>query len=269
MPEEPIRELLLRFSCLDAREAWADFLREYSSLILQVIRHFETEPDRVSDCYLFACEQLCRDEFQRLRRFRVDGPARFSTWLRAVVRNLCFDWHRHETGREWVFDSVSALAQVDQDVFRLVFEQGASEEDAFLKLSAHFPGWTRLQLSESVERISSVLTTRQRWLLRVRHNRFVEERVPVEASAEEEDHRVEQLPDGVPNPESRAIQEEQRHRLQRAVGHLSPGDQLLLQMRYEQDLTLEQVARVLGLENAQAADRKIREVLQRLREDVE
>jgi DNA-directed RNA polymerase specialized sigma subunit len=40
-------------------------------------------------------------------------------------------------------------------------------------------------------------------------------------------------------------------------------------MRYEQDLTLEQVARVLGLENAQAADRRIREVLQRLRKDVE
>jgi DNA-directed RNA polymerase specialized sigma subunit len=50
---------------------------------------------------------------------------------------------------------------------------------------------------------------------------------------------------------------------------MSSGDRLLLQLRYEQELTLEQVARVLHLENAQQADRRIREVLSRLRTEIE
>ena len=268
MPEESTCIFLSRLASADAPEAWADFLSEYSDLILQVIRHFERDADHVSDCYLFVCQQLCRDRFRRLRRFRVDGPARFTTWLRAVVRNLCLDWHRQQMGREWTFDSITALPPMDQDAYRLVYEQGASEDEAFLLLSARFPGWTRKQMTESVERIAAALTPRQRWLLSVRRGRFLHERGSAGAESEEEERPADLLPDGAPDPESQAAAEEEGERLRRAVAQLTPEDQLLLRMRYEQDLTLEQVARVLRLENAQAVDRRIRDVLQRLRKDV-
>ena len=269
MAPSPVEDILRQLGSDRPRDAWVQFLEEYSPILLQTIRHFERDPDHVSDCYLFVCQQLCRDRFRRLRRFRVDGSARFSTWLRAVVRNLCLDWHRQAMGRGWIFDSVAALAPADQEVFRLVFEQGASEDEVFPRLSARFPGWTRPQLAESVERIASALTPRQRWLLSVRLGRFGEGRGPAKGDVEEDSHPVELLPDGVPSPESQAMRGQESKRLRQAMDRLAADDQLLLQMRFEQELTLEQVARIMGLENAQAADRRIREVLKRLRTDVE
>jgi DNA-directed RNA polymerase specialized sigma subunit len=59
---------------------------------------------------------------------------------------------------------------------------------------------------------------------------------------------------------------ERRSALIRALSRLERNDRLLLQLRYEEGLTLEQVSRLAGLGNAQRADRRIREILQRLRE---
>ena len=95
----------------------------------------------------------------RLSRFRPDGPASLSTWLRAVVRDLCLDWHRQEFGRHRVFESVARLPALDQEIFKL-----------------------------------------------------------------------------------------------------------LIRLRFERDLTLEEIARVFGLDNAQTADRRIKEAVERLRE---
>jgi DNA-directed RNA polymerase specialized sigma24 family protein len=41
---------------------------------------------------------------------------------------------------------------------------------------------------------------------------------------------------------------------------------LLLRLRFDQDLTLEQIARLTGMESAQSVDRRIRRVLQELRQ---
>jgi hypothetical protein len=41
-----------------------------------------------------------------------------------------------------------------------------------------------------------------------------------------------------------------------------------LRLRYEEGLTLDQAARLTGLGNAQRADRRIREILTRLREEM-
>jgi len=266
MDSSPVETILRQLGSEEPRNAWVQFLDEYSAVILQVVRYFEREQDHVSDCYLFICEQLCRDRFRRLRRFQINGPARFSTWLRVVLRNLCLDWHRQETGRQRVFDSVAQLSQLDQDVFRQIFERGFSEAEALLVLSPRYPALTQHQLSASVERIGRTLTPRQQWLLSLRGGRRTETET---GAADTEGSPIDRLPDGGPDPELRAVQQEERERLRRAVGRMSSGDRLLLQLRYEQELTLEQVARVLHLENAQQADRRIREVLSRLRTEIE
>jgi DNA-directed RNA polymerase specialized sigma subunit len=50
------------------------------------------------------------------------------------------------------------------------------------------------------------------------------------------------------------------------VADLSDQDRLLIRLRFEEGLTLEQAARLLGLGNAQRADRQIKEILLKLRE---
>jgi hypothetical protein len=74
-----------------SREAWAEFLRRYSPLIFSACQFSTSDGDQAADCFLFACEQLSRNHFSRLLRFRPQGRASFPTWLRVVVRNLCLD----------------------------------------------------------------------------------------------------------------------------------------------------------------------------------
>lgn len=51
------------------------------------------------DRYAFVLEKLREADFRRLRTFRSDAGARFSTWLTITARRLCLDYHRGVYGR--------------------------------------------------------------------------------------------------------------------------------------------------------------------------
>ena len=261
MEDKQIAQLLQRLRSYQAQEAWAEFLASFSPLILQVVQLFERDDDPIADCYLFVCEQLSQKQFRRLRLFRPDGPASFRTWLRAVVRNLSLDWRRREFGRHRVFESIQRLPALEHEVFHCVFEQGLSAVEAFLSLRAKVPGLDEQRVEQAVERIHSLLTPRQLWLLHA-------DRPELPAGALEPDGVEtpldERVADSRPNPESLAAWNEERTNLSRALALLSRDDRLFLRLRYEQELTLEKVAKVTGLKDAQAADRRIREILARL-----
>jgi len=261
MEDTQIAQLLQRLRSYQAQEAWAEFLATFSPLILQVVQLFERNDDPIADCYLFVCEQLSQKQFRRLTLFRPDGPASFRTWLRAVVRNLSLDWRRREFGRNRIFESIQRLPDLDREVFRCVFERGLPVAEAFLSLRSKIPGLEEKQVEQAVERIHSLLTPRQLWLLHA-------ERPELQASATEPEGTAtpldEHVADSRPSPESLAAWNEERTNLSRALAQLSKDDRLFLRLRYEQELTLEKVAKVTGLKDAQAADRRIREILARL-----
>ena len=257
-------ELLRRLRSREPREAWTGFLDLYSAVLLRVIRLFEREEDAVGDCYLFVCEQLSQNGFRKLLRFQPEGPARFSTWLGAVVRNLCLDWHRREFGRQRVFESITRMPAFDQEIFQSHFVECLPAEEACLKLQSHFPGITFDQLSEGIDRVHQALTPRQRWLLTVRRDRAMLGRV----ASGQDDELLRQVPSETPDPESWAALQEQRAALARALAHLSVRERLLIRLRFEQDLTLDEIARLLDLDNAQSADRRIKEAVAKLRKEM-
>jgi len=247
------------------RKAWAAFLEAYSPVILDVIRLFEHDRDAAGDCYLFVCEQLCRDRFRRLRRFQRGGPASFQTWLRAVVRNLCLDWHRQEFGRHRVFESVGRLSVLDQEIFQAVFVECLPVEEAHLKIGPRVPGLTHDALLEGIARVEQALTSRQRWLLSVRRARAAHS---LARRAPDGEEWLQQVPGEALNPESWAALQEARVALLAGMARLSPRERLLIRLRFERDLTLDEIAKLLRLENAQSADRRIREVLVKLRQQM-
>ena len=265
MPEAPISQILQELGSTEPQEAWTRFLQEYSALILQVVRHFEQDVDDTSDCFQFVCEKLSKDRFRRLRRFRPEGPASFLTWLRAVVRNLCLDWRRRKFGRRRVFRSVSRLSTFDQEVFRCIYQRGASADETFLLLQNRFPDLTPKRLAESRERIEKELTANQRWLLGAR---FAQGALGTSATFEESEASPLEIPDPRPDPEAQAALEESRAALGRSLARLSKRERLLVRLRFEQELTLEHIARLLGLGNAQRADRQIKDILARLRKEI-
>ncbi len=265
MDDQQVTRILKQLGLREAQGAWPEFLEAYSPVILQVVHLSEREPDRTADCFLFVCEKLSQRQFRRLRHFKPDGPARFETWLRVVVRNLCLDWHRKEFGRERVFDSIARLTAFDQDVYSEVYEQGLSQEEAVFSLGAKYPRPTPDEVSKSVERIQQALSPRQLWLLSTRRPRIES---LVTESADTQERLEQQVLDPRPDPEALSAMKEQEVRLERALERLSKSERLLIRLRFEQGLTLREVAGLLDLKDAQTADRRIREVLERMRKEL-
>lgn len=262
MEEGDVARILRGLASPEPGDAWTEFLTSYAPLVEQVVALFERNPDHVRDCFLFVSERLAKGRFRRLRAFRPEGSARFSTWLRVVMRRLCVDWHRREFGRHRIFRALDALSRLDREVFHGLYERGLTTPEVFTSLMPRFPGISPEQLAESEERLRRCLTSRQRWLLSVRRPRLESLEADPSGRATTE---AEQLPDGQPNPEARLVLKEQRAALARAISGLPAQERLVIRLRFEEELTLEQMARLLKLKDAYAADRTVRAVLKRLR----
>lgn len=258
-----VEQILEQLRSYDADQAWSDFLEEYSAPIFQVICHFESDPDRASDCFQFVCEQLIKNRFRRLRQFKLHGSAKFSTWLRAVVRNLCIDWHRKEAGRPRPFKSISRLSSFDQEVFRLLYERGVSLEEGLRLMIPAFPNTTEERLAESRQRIEKGLTAQQRWLLDTRVARS-----NMATFAMDVENATANVPYPCPDPEMQAMLKERYQDLHRRLNRLSSQERLMVLLRFEEELTLDQIAKLLDLGNAQRVDRQLKQILSQLREEI-
>jgi RNA polymerase sigma factor (sigma-70 family) len=95
--------------------AWAAFLSIHSPLLLSVARSLTRDRDAAMDIYAYFLERLQEDDCRRLRAFRNDGRARFSTWLVVVARRLGLDHRRQRYGR---FQDGPSRAQDGADVRR-------------------------------------------------------------------------------------------------------------------------------------------------------
>jgi len=80
-------------------EAWAEFVRQHSRLLLHVARSFGGDHDAAMDRYTYVLEQLRQDDLRRLRTYSADGRSEFSTWLVVVAQRLCMDYYRAKYGR--------------------------------------------------------------------------------------------------------------------------------------------------------------------------
>lgn len=69
----------------------------------------------------------------------------------------------------------------------------------------------------------------------------------------------------MPNPEMWAGRQEERAALLAAMTRLSARERLLVRLRFERELTLDEIARLLHLDNAQRVDRRIQEAVEKLR----
>ncbi len=265
MEDPPIARILERLASQEFQQAWSDFLEAYSPLILQTVKQFERDPDPVADCFLFVCERLAEKNFRRLRSFRPHGAAQFPTWLRVVVRNLCLDWHRKEFGRYRVFQSIARLEALDQDIFRCIYEQGLAQDESLIFLRSNHPQLTMARLEEGLGRVQGALTDRQIWLAGSRHRKPQQLEHEPGAGTQESSP---QLIDPAPNPESLLIMNEHREAIERALTRLSKPDRLLIKLRFEQELTLQEIAPILGLRDAQTVDRRQREVIEKLRKEI-
>jgi RNA polymerase sigma factor (sigma-70 family) len=245
---------------------WDQFLNEYAPVILQVVHLFERDQDRVDDCFLFVCEQLKRDRLGRLRRFKGEGAASFPTWLRAVVRNLCIDWRRKRFGRPRLFRSIACLPEVDQEIFRCIYFRRLSENETLHTVKAIHPALNRRNLADSLTRIRKSLSPRQSWLL-VSRNPYLES-LSAESSSGNRANRDKELTDPHKDPEKEAARRESLDALHEAMAGLSPRERLSLRLRFEQELSLEEISNLMQLGSPLKAQRSIQKALSKIRQDL-
>jgi RNA polymerase sigma factor (sigma-70 family) len=238
--------------------AWANFLEHFSTLLMQVIRQFEDDAERAGECYLFVCERLSDNQFRRLLSFRRNGPAQFPTWLRTVTANVCIDWCRKRHGRVRPPARIADLPLLEQEVFRLIYVRGSTRNECLRALERKFPGLTAQKISEINTRLFSKLSPRQRWKASSRAHGAIS---LDEATSDDPDELRLQLADPAMGPELLASQDQTRASLERALSHLPPKQRLLLRLRYQQDLTLNEVARLMGLADPYKANREIQAAL--------
>ncbi len=245
----------------DHTQAWTDFLTSYSPVVLQAVRRSIWDNEKAADCFVFVCEQLCARGYRRLLKYKPESETSFVTWLRVVVRNLALDWHRSQSGRPRVFESVARMSLLHQEVYRLRYNERRSLDEVHLLLRQRFP-----DLSEEAVRLADAelrhsLSPHQEWLLASQHL----ETVPLDADPAE--GPPPDVADPAPGPEERAISSEEWQRLARGLARLDPSERLLLQLRYGQGVTLVKLARFAGLPDAQTADRRVRAILDRLKKE--
>ncbi len=250
-PESPIEDVLHRLQSSSAGAAWSDFLGRYSAIIMHIAGRYEYDRDRRQDCYLFVCEKLSDNGFRRLLRYQPEGSASFRSWLSVVVANLCIDWKRHVQGRMRPFKSIRAMSPLDQAVFRFRFQQRLEKHACLAMLEPEFPGITEMQLAGAVSRINDTLTQNQQWLLSVRPT----ETMPLDAPEGPEPSSTD------PGPGQVAARSQQFDRLRDALDRLSPQHRLLIMLRYQQDLSLREIARLTRLGDPFRARRHIQAAL--------
>ena len=228
---------------------------------MRVIRRHESEYERATECFVGVCAALSDDGFQRLRAFRPDGPARFETWLKAVVSNLCIDLRRREQGRVRPPQGLSRLPELEQQVYRCIFLRGMSRGQCLAALLPRFTGLTEQRVAEINARLFAMLTPRQRWRLSLRApgSRPLLYGVP-----SDDDDSAWELAEPGPGPEDLTNELLEQRLLQEALAELPPEQRLLLRLRYEQDLTLAEVARLTRQPDPFRANRQIHAALQAL-----
>lgn len=261
VPADDLRSLIARVRAGDD-EAWTDFIQRFAPLLLQAARSVERDADAAADAFVFTCQHLRERRAARLGAFDFDRPGHFETWLRAVALNLCRDARRQRTGRFRPFAVLRRLPPLEQRIFRLRHELGFSFEQTFASLAPEFPGLTESRLSEADAAVSAHVTARQRWTLLTRRPRL--ETIDTSRDGDPLDDAL-AAPAESSDPEWQLMTRESAHRLAEAIGTLTADERLLIRLRFDRGVTLTRLATMFGYRDVQTADRRIRDILKRLR----
>jgi RNA polymerase sigma factor (sigma-70 family) len=246
----------------NAGDAWVEFLGLYGPVLYHTALAHTANEDAAADCYVYICERLADNRFKRLLKFDPEGNASFPTWLRVVARNLCFDWHRIHSGRRRPFKALGDLSPLELEIFKLRFAQGVSQDETVQRVIKAFPAVATEEILAIEGRLHGSLNGRQHWILSTRRQ---DQLSAVAIAAEEAELKVLEVADPKPNQETIFLTAEQQAQLRTLVASLPSEERFLLQLRFEQDLSLDEVARLCGLGDGQRVHRRITAVLKKLR----
>ena len=230
-----------------AGRAWTLFVDRYADFILTHLLRIGFDYDQAMDRFVYVCEKLCEDDFRRLKSVRYAGSrGELVPWLRTVVNNLCVNWICSTEGRKRLLKPIARLPELEQQIFQLYFWKALtpSEISEYLRLS----GSSTLEVGdilEALERIFACLSTKKLWRLL---SNLARRRGTVSLDEVDEDAGTRlDVADERPNPEQLLLARETDAVLRRALDSLLASERLIIQLRYEERMELNDIAKVLGV----------------------
>lgn len=244
--------------------AYGELLERFTPVILRMVRRFFRDQDDVMDVYTVVCERLRAGDYLALRRFRPGSE--IMPWLSVVVANACRDRLRRTHAGAIPRTLAAHLTPREQLVYRYSFGHRVPPEDLALMVAGqHGEPCTPLDVLAALDRINTLLGTARRWrLLRGLDARRTPE--SLDALIERGLDRATDAGEGI---DEALASEERVNALGRALSALSAEDQLLVQLRFEQEMTAVEIARVMGYDAFKHVYTRLRTVLTWLRKELD
>jgi RNA polymerase sigma factor (sigma-70 family) len=190
--------------------------------------------------------RLVEHNYKIIRAFR--GQSSFGTYLTIVIKRLLKDYRDHEWGKWHASAEARRLGPLAIDLERLIVRDGCSIDEAFMALLPKYPGATRAKL----EQLATRFPVRYR-----RKMTSLDERP-------EECELTDRL-DSVSNAQTASLISKI---VRDFIGRLPEQDQLLFQCRFEGEMPVPQIAKMLK-QDAQFLYRRLRTHCEALRADLE
>ena len=264
----PSDEELLALFGTEPERAWDLFIDRYAALVLSTLRHLGFDHDEAMDRFVYICEKLCEQGFRRLRTIRYAGRrGELTPWVRTVVKHLSVSWAWSVDGRRRLFKSIAELPARERRVFELYFWNGLAPSEVHERMRAEEQSDIRLvEVLDALEVVFGHLSENQTWRLmsQLMRNR---QAVPIAGKGPEVRSAFEP-PDVEADPEEALLQRERSETVAGALAELPPRERLIVQLRFEEALTLGEVAEITSL-SLSAVKSSLRTSLGRLRVAVE
>lgn len=217
-------------------ERLEQLLIEYRPLIERVVafvcRRYRFTPDEADEFRSRVNFKLVDDDGAVLRAFR--GNSTMGTYLSSVIQHLAMDYCNHLWGKWRATAEAERLGPLAVALEQLLYRDGHTFDEALATLAAKHEGVTRASLHALAERIPPRVP---------RHREVALEEGEPFARA------------GIESVEERVVADERRRLAQRVsalvseeLAKLPDDDRLVLQLRFEQEMTVAQIARMLGRE---------------------
>lgn len=247
-------ELLALFQ-QDGFRAWDLFCEKYSDFIYTILRRTGFDHDSAMDRFVYVFEKLCDDEFRRLKSIKNVGEnGDLAPWLRQVVKNLCINWAWSTDGRKRLLGFVAEMPNRDQRVFQLHFWQGKTPFGIYETLLLEHHKDVRLDdVFEALEAIFQNLSEKKLWRLfsNLSRNRKI---LSLDWEQEETGIIFDPIDENAANPEIDLQRREISSQVKDALETLSVREKLVIQFRYEESLSLPEIAKLLRWEQREVTN---------------
>jgi RNA polymerase sigma factor (sigma-70 family) len=237
---------------LEARDLLTDNLDVIERAIRFAAHRHRLDPIDAEELGAVVKLRLVENDYAVLRAY--EGRSSFRTFISMVVQRMALDYRIHEWGKWHASAEAKRLGEPAVELERILQRDGRTIDEALPLLQSKYEDVTR----DSLQQLAAKLPPRAPR----RRN------IPLDDAAPE----TLTQPGGTDEPllagDRRRASKEVSEMMSSALARFGEEDQLILQLRFEQGLTVAQIARVLRLDQ-KLTYRRIERMMREIRRQLE